>query len=232
MPEPTSTPAPAAVVTPPAGTVTPPPAPPATAGTPGAAPVTAPTSTALTAEPTTTTEPGTAPGATGDQPKGETSTPPAELQIKLPEGVKLDTGLFDAFKPIAKDLGLKSEGAQKLVDLFVTAQQNAEKTRVEQHAERVTKWAEEARADKEIGNTNWDASVKAGQLALRKIGSPELAALLNETGLGNHKAVIGFFARVGKSLSEDSLSGTSAGAVPGQTPDLATLLYTHPTSPK
>ena len=200
--------------------------PPATAGgTPGAAQDPKTTSTAMTAGDTTTTTEPKKDGQGEGEPKGTTTPPPAEIQIKLPDGVKLDEGLLNSFKPIAQKLGLKSEGAQELVDLFVATQQKAAQVQQETHLDTITKWAEEAKADKEIGNTNWDTTVKQGQLALRKLGNPELVQLLNETGLGNHKAVIKFFATVGKSLSEDSLNGTTSTPGPTDSVPLEVALY-------
>jgi hypothetical protein len=44
----------------------------------------------------------------------------ADVEFKLPDGVKPDDKLVAAFKPLAKELGLKGEGAQKLVDLYAS----------------------------------------------------------------------------------------------------------------
>jgi hypothetical protein len=140
----------------------------------------------------------------GEPPKGDDAAP-GEIQITVPKGVEADQGMLEGFKGIAKDLGLKSEQAQKVADwYFKNAQEIGQKAQVAQE-QQVVKWAEEAKADKEIGGPNFDANLKTAQQALRQFGDPALTKLLNETGLGNHKAMIGLFAKIGKAIAEDRM---------------------------
>ena len=72
----------------------------------------------------------------------------------------------------------------------------------------------------------WDDTASLPQLAaLARFGNPDLVKVLNETGLGNHKAVIRFMAQVGKQISEDRLPGTGDGASTGEPVDPAALMY-------
>lgn len=131
---------------------------------------------------------------------------PEEIKLKFPDGATVDEALLGKFVPLAKDLGLKSEGAQKLADLFVEAQKAVE-TR---HMETITQWAEEAKADKEIGGAAFDANLAIAQKAMSRFLTPGLKEVLGKTGLGNHKDVIKLFVNIGKSISEDRLPGSGA----------------------
>lgn len=153
-------------------------------------------------------------------PAGEGKTPndtaPGDIQINVPQGVEADTALLDGFKGVAKDLGLKSEQAQKVADWYFEATKDANQKIMSAQEQRVLAWAEEAKTDKEIGGPNFDANLKTAQHALRQFGSPDLTKLLNETGLGNHKAVIGLFAKIGKAISEDRMPKGPVSAGDGQ----------------
>lgn len=117
----------------------------------------------------------------------------------LPEGVELDEQAIEAFKPVAKELGLSQEGAQKLVDLYISQQgQQAEAFEAQKE-----KWAEEAKSDKEIGGAVFDQSVSLAKKAMEKFGTPELTAALEWSGLGSHPEIIRAFSKIGKEISED-----------------------------
>jgi hypothetical protein len=212
----------------PAPTTTPPPT---TTTDPKTAPPTdpkTPPTTALTADPKadpkqTTTDPKTEPKA--DPAKADPKSSSDPIVIKVPDGVQKDDAMLGEFTKLAGKLGLKAEGAQEIADFYFGAQQKALKMAEQAAIEQSTSWAEEARADKEIGGANFDATLKDGQRALRKLGNPDLVKLLNESGLGNHKEVIRFFAKVGKFVKEDGLPG-GEGSGTGEKKDLADVLYT------
>ena len=149
-----------------------------------------------------TTEGEKAPAGEGTKPD---DTAPGDVQINVPKGVEADQGMLDGFKGVAKELGLKSEQAQKVADwYFKTAQEANQRIQAAQE-DKVLRWGEESRADKDIGGPNFDANLKIAQQAIRQFGDPALNQLFNETGLGNHKAMIGLFARIGKAIAEDRM---------------------------
>lgn len=212
-PDPTITPEPAKVTTSNEPGTTPQPQPQETKTPP------APT-TALTAEP-----PKVEPGKEGTPPEGDKSATPAAFEIKVPEGLDKDDPMLKGFVTLAQEAKLTPEGAQKIADLYFNAQAGAEKAAEEARVEQITKWAEEAKSDKEIGGDNWSSTLTAGRRALNKLGSPELTQMLNETGLGNHKTVIAFFAKVGALLKEDALPGAKESPGTGEEPGLSDVLY-------
>ncbi len=147
--------------------------------------------------------------------KADTGKPavaaPEKYEFKPAEGQELDAEAVKAFEPIAKELNLSNEQAQKLVDVYgskimpkLVEQQAA------QWQQQIEQWADQVKADKDLGT---DASIGAAQKAMDKFGSPELKQYLNETGLGNHPELVRIFANIGKAMSEDGLvTGNSGGA--------------------
>lgn len=131
---------------------------------------------------------------------------PEKYEFSAPEGQELDANALAVFEPIAKELGLSQEQAQKLVDLYPQIQQQ----QAEAWSKQVADWGEQVKADKEIGGDKFNASVGAAQRALDQFGNTELREYLNASGLGNHPALVRFCAKVGKAMAEDTF------VVPGQ----------------
>lgn len=131
---------------------------------------------------------------------------PEKYEFSAPEGQELDANALAVFEPIAKELGLSQEQAQKLVDIFPQIQQQ----QAEAWSKQVSDWGEQVKADKEIGGDKFNASVGAAQRALDQFGNTELREYLNASGLGNHPALVRFCAKVGKAMAEDTF------VVPGQ----------------
>ncbi|HEJ8055893.1 TPA: peptidase [Serratia marcescens] len=131
---------------------------------------------------------------------------PEKYEFSAPEGQELDANALAVFEPIAKELGLSQEQAQKLVDIYPQIQQQ----QAEAWSKQVADWGEQVKADKEIGGDKFNASVGAAQRALDQFGNTELREYLNASGLGNHPALVRFCAKVGKAMAEDTF------VVPGQ----------------
>lgn len=125
---------------------------------------------------------------------------PEKYEFVAPEGQELDANALSVFEPIAKELGLTQEQAQKLVDIYPQIQQQ----QAEAWSKQIAEWGEQVKADKEIGGDKFNASVGLAQRALDQFGNPELREYLNASGLGNHPALVRFCAKVGKSMAEDS----------------------------
>lgn len=134
---------------------------------------------------------------------------PEKYEFNMPDGFEeLDQSAIDGFTPIAKELNLTQEQAQKLVDLHASQI----KAQQEQFAKQREDWAKEVKADKEIGGNNLGQNIEHAKKALDKFGSPELVSLLESTGLGNHPDVVKFCVKIGRSFSEDSFVSSNAGA--------------------
>jgi hypothetical protein len=134
--------------------------------------------------------------------KDEKPVVPEKYEFKAPEGVEqLDPQALAVFEPIAKELGLSQEQAQKLVDIYPQIQQQ----QAEVWSKQVTDWGEQVKADKEIGGDKLTASVGQAQKALDQFGTPALREYLHTSGLGNHPELVRAFAKVGKMMSEDKI---------------------------
>lgn len=156
---------------------------------------------------------GTEPSKTDDkantEPKGDDKKPvsaaPEKYEFTAGKDQELDTEAVAAFEPIARELGLSNEQAQKIVDVYgSTIMPQIVKQQEEAWQKQVTDWAETVKSDKELGSTE---SIGNAQKAMEQFGSPELKEYLNETGLGNHPELIRILSKVGKSMSEDGFVG-------------------------
>ena len=127
-----------------------------------------------------------------------------KYELTMPEGVEVDAELLAAVSPRFKELGLTRAQAQALTDDFIKVQQERGEGQVKAWGERVQKWADDAKADKEIGGDKWAGTVSDAQRAINKLGTPELKEYLNSSGGGNHPELIRILAKAGALLKEDS----------------------------
>ena len=181
-----------------------------------------------TTPPADTTPVGTPPADTTPADTTPAGTPPADtppadpyadIKVDLPENMILDEAGLGEFKAIAAKYGIAPEAAQALMDLYAD--------RVDGWAADVQAqadaWADETRADPDIGGAKLEDALKAAGQARAKFGSKELDTLLDTTGVGNHPAVVKFFVAIGRAISEDSIE---TGAARGKGPlDAAKILY-------
>lgn len=156
--------------------------------------------------------------AAGTKADGTSADAEVKYDFKLPDGVEPDQKTLDEFTKVAKELKLSPENAQKLVDLRSAAVTAAK----EQHAATVKGWADEVKADKDLGGDKLAESLATAKKAI-DLGPPELKALLEESGLGNHPAVFKWAHTVGKALSEDTFKAGST--TPVTEKSTASVLY-------
>lgn len=154
---------------------------------------------------------------------------PVEIELKFADGVQVDKGLIDGFKPIAKDLKLDSAGAQKLADYVVGYQAQAAKAQETAAHQLTAKYVEAAKADKEYGGANFDVSVEIARKALVRFGTPELQKALELHGMSNHPELIRWAVRVGKAIAEDTVTGTQTQQTGGKLSNEELLKVTYPT---
>lgn len=159
----------------------------------------------------------------GDQKKDaptQNAAPETYADFALPDGVVIDAKAMEQFVPIAKELDLTQDQAQKLVSL------RAQQVQAEAAAYEalVASWAEEAKADPEIGGDKFDATLKAAQAAYAEVATPALREMLDSTGYGNHPEVLRMFANVSKRLGLDSKPPTGTDPARGER-SLAERMY-------
>lgn len=143
----------------------------------------------------------------GDKPEGA----PEKYEFQAAEGVELDADALKDFEPVARELNLTNEQAQKLVDAYPKILEGVQQRQAEAWQAQTEQWAADVKADKEIGGDGLTANLSAAQRAIDQFGTPELKEYLNSTGLGNHPGLVKFCVKVGKSMSEDSMVTTGNG---------------------
>ncbi|ELU1437137.1 peptidase [Providencia rettgeri] len=144
--------------------------------------------------------------------KKPVSVAPEKYEFTAGEGQELDKEAIAAFEPIARELGLSNEQAQKIVDVYgSTIMPQILKQQNEAWLQQTVEWAETIKADKELGSVE---SIGNAQKAMDQFGTPELKQYLNDSGLGNHPELFRIFSRIGKAMSEDGfVSGSSENAL-------------------
>ncbi len=149
----------------------------------------------------------TAPEETEGEESEETEGAPDEVyELEAPEGHEVDDAALAAYADVARELNLTQEGAQKILDKVLPAWAEHTAARaLEIRAE----WAEQAKADKEIGGKKFTESVELARKALSRLGTPELREWLNGSGAGNHPELIRAFAKAGRAISEDTVLTSS-----------------------
>lgn len=175
--------------------------------------------------------------ATKDGKAGEPAADPAKatkdadakLDIKLPEGVAADPELLGALQDVAKESGMKGEAAQKLADAYVKVQQRQQEQAAAAWEQTKKEWEQQLVSDKDIGGPKLKESQAFADKALARFGSPELTSFFESTGLGAHPLLAKFVVAVGRSLSEDTVSGTTGGAPSSTGEDPFLALYNKPT---
>ena len=157
---------------------------------------------------------------------------PEKYEVKFGEQ-PADEATLAAFTPIAKEIGLTNEQAQKLADFYQTQTTAvAEKTgqmQAEAWVNLQTTWRGEARADKEYGHLAGGKTFEENSAFIAKglatFGTLALNKALIDSGMGNHPEIARYFFRVGKAVSEDTIR-TGGGVGSGGAPkDVARMLF-------
>lgn len=138
----------------------------------------------------------------------------ATTSLNWPEDIAVSEEAKAAFEDLSKTCNLSSEVAQKLVDLEANfARQTAQAQAKNQQAQ-LAQWAKET---KQFFGPAWEKEISLAVRAADAFGGPELRALLEETGLGNHPVIVRTFNGIGKRISEDNTPGGKPSAVTDKT---------------
>lgn len=154
--------------------------------------------------------------------------PETYADFEVPEGVELDKDLIGKASELFKEANMSQETAQKFVDLYAGAQQEATDAMVKMHTDQVADWETNLRADKDIGGDNLNQSLANAKLALQTHGTPELTKYLDETGLGKHPEIIRLLNNFGATLQEDNPGAGKPSGGDGMTPEEERLARMYP----
>lgn len=172
-----------------------------------------------------TAKDGEAAGKEGEkkEDEGDKPTPkaPEKYEFKLPEGMPVDSKALEAFEPLARELDLTNEQAQKFVDL----QAGLVKAQADAWAATTKAWVDETKNDPEIGGKNLEATLNASKALLKRYAeanpkhSEGLTKLLDGYGIGNHPDMIRFTSWLGKMAGEDTFKNTNTTSTGSRSPE-------------
>lgn len=163
-------------------------------------------------------QPAVEPAAEG-MPQGA----PENYEFELPEGYELNQEVTEEFTAYARELNLPQDKAQAAVSMGVKLLESAQAKQAEAYAQQVSAWRNEVTNDKDIGGPALAENLSYAAKVLDTY-APDLRAVLDETGLGNHPAFVKAFVKIGKAISEDRLVG-GAQQAPGAALDPAAKLF-------
>lgn len=150
-------------------------------------------------------------------------TVPEKYEVRVPDGMTLDTGLLEKVTPIFKELGISKEGAQKLVDIYapyiksqVEEGQKKFQTSQEENFKNFVEAEKKSTLDK-LGSKANETLAFVAKFRDAHL-SKETIEMLNATGLSNNFNFISDIAKFGQKISEDKLvNGSRRGAGSGKT---------------
>ncbi len=155
---------------------------------------------------------GTDPGEGGAD--SVAGAPEEYADFTAPEGFALDADLTSEFKAIAKGLNLPQEAAQQVVDMGFKLLESAANQHVQQLNDARVAWADQTKADPDIGGDKLTDTLATARKARDTFASPGLVKLLEDSGLGNHPEIIRAFSKIGAAISEDKLVTGGSNATP------------------
>lgn len=182
---------------------------------------------------------GVVAGADAAKPEAEVAKPEAEVAkpeavvpekyeaFKMPEGMELPKDLQERAEPVFKELGLTQDQAQKAAEFLAKERADTLKSNADEYLKYVKELGDLARADKEIGGEKLAENASHANQFIQKFGRGEKGAevfkVLDETGMGNHPAIISLLAKAHRAMSDDT---PSSGAPASTGPEsVASKLY-------
>lgn len=131
----------------------------------------------------------------------------------LPEGMAVDKVALEVFTPVAKELGLSNEGMSKVVSVYaekvlpIVTQQvvdGIQQDVVATHAQWATETNEMLKTDAAFEGKKLSEVQQVAAKTLDRFGGPDFRSFLEETGIGNHPAMVKMAYLVGTAISEDT----------------------------
>ena len=148
----------------------------------------------------------------------EAAKPIEYVAFEMPEGMEVDKTALEAFQPLLQSGKVSQEDAQKYVNIMSDAAKRQTEAHTKAWNDAMGKWQEEAKADPEIGGTNWERTQARISLALKKLSPPNskdengkdlgtnpLEEIFKTTGMGNHVEMSRFLEKVGTILEDDKI---------------------------
>ena len=94
-----------------------------------------------------------------------------------------------------------------MIDFMIDQAKADNSAQDDSHNQVLKDWATECRNDKEVGGEAFAQNQGIAKKAIDTHGTPELKAMLKETGYQAHPELFRFMVKVGKTLKEDDPGG-------------------------
>lgn len=143
----------------------------------------------------------------------------------LPEGMVATDDQLAAFSDKARELNLSQAQAQTLIEFEAERMAEMQQAQFDAWENQKTQWVEQIKADPEIGGRDQLQKQALAVRAVHRVGGEELVKALNETGAGNHPALVRAFYRIGLAMSEDHFKGNGAPLDVGAQKERHEILY-------
>lgn len=140
--------------------------------------------------------------------------------VMVPENSLISPAALETFKQYATEVNLPAQTLQKWIEQEEIRLQKEAEIQAKTRQEQQETWAQQTQT---LLGERWQEEVSRAVRAADVFGGPELRQLLEETGLGNHPAIVRTFARVGKRIAEDASVAGAPGACTDKT--FAQALY-------
>jgi hypothetical protein len=157
-------------------------------------------------------------------------------EFKVPDGYTLDDTLIGEFKPLAKELNLPQETAQKLVEFSTKLLDKWAADGAKYLADRNAGWVKSLRDDPEIGGAKLSDANKTAVATAKRFGGEQLLADLADadeykSGVILRPSVVRFLNNVAKATKEGGVI-TGAGSGKPASNEAEALRRMYPNSPE
>jgi hypothetical protein len=157
-------------------------------------------------------------------PVADSKPAPAEAvptyNIEAPEGYDKD-----GFIKFATEHKLDPKVAQNLIEREVTSINATFEKAAAEHKAEVAKWKQQLETDKEFGGDAFKGNSALVATFVKKFASPDVVKLFNDTGLGNHPALVKMFHKMAQATSSDKMVGKDSPPPAAKEASLAERLY-------
>lgn len=140
------------------------------------------------------------PGKGGEAAPSPKPDVPVEYKWKAPEGRQFHSETIKGYEAIVRDLKVAPDVAQSLLDRVVPLLEGRQSQQVKELRDG---WRKGLESDPEIGGSRLEETRQLAAKTIESLGTPELRELIEQTGIGEHKAFAALLRRVGEALSED-----------------------------
>ena len=159
---------------------------------------------------TNATTPESQAGETPAEEAKKTEVEPYELTLDKDSPLSKDR--FEKIAEYARLQGFTKELAEELVKSQEDTVRSVLDTQQKELIAKSEKWVEDIRADKEIGQDNFNKSMEFAARAINKFATQELKETLNATRLGDYPELVRMMARVGAAMADDTFVSSNENA--------------------